>query len=331
MLKLLVYADGTPDARKALGFAAALRRRLGAELAVITVRPGTHAAEEPAPVGREIPLSQAAALPRGPRILLEALAVLVAEGVLAQPGGITLRDMSKGHMFVCKTPDGGRIPFYESFGPFVESLNREVDEHGYDLLVISRPRRGKMGRLVRGDATRMLTLDLHTSLLVVRGGGPQSRYLVCADGSAACRPQFALLRHLLPAIAPPVNLVFVPQPAMTAAKIEEVHTYLGQARQWLTGCGTASAIMTPAGSSPAEAILLAAGEDSVIVLGASLRHDVYRRMRGSLPMEIMRATAASVLLVKRPPEAGADFQKDSPACPVNDGADRSGPQPGASR
>lgn len=315
MLKILVYTDGTPAVHSALRFAVELKKRcLETELAVITVRSGTHAAEEPPPVGREIALTEVAALPVGLQILAAAMETLVAQGVLERPPGITLSDMSKGHMFVSKGLDGARIPFYESFGPFVETLNREVDEHGYDLLIIAPPRHGKLGRLVRGDTTRKLALDLHTSLLVVRGGGPTSRYLVCADGSVAARRQFPLLRQLLPAIGPPVDLMCVQEPNMDAQKIKEAQECLRHAREWLSACGKQGAIVMKAGTVPAEEILVAAGHDTVIVMGASLRHDVYRRMLGSLPMQIMARTAASVLLVKRPPEAGADFMKDPLVC-----------------
>jgi hypothetical protein len=44
------------------------------------------------------------------------------------------------------------------------------------------------------------------------------------------------------------------------------------------------------------------------MMGASLRHDVYRQTRGSLPMRLLSCASASILLVKAPPEAdpGAD-------------------------
>jgi nucleotide-binding universal stress UspA family protein len=314
MLKLLVYTDGTPASQEALRFAAALRQRLGAELAVVTVRSGTHAAEEPAPVGRELPLSQRAQLPQGPRRLLTALDELVDQDVLARPAGITLRDMPKGHMFVCKGADGTRIPFYELFGPFVEALNREVDEHGYDLLLIAPPRRGAMGRLVRGDTTRKLALDLHTSMLVVRGGGPRSRYVVCTDGSAASRRQFSLLGQLLPAISTPVELVCVATSEMQTSRCQEIQAWLQQAQDWLEACGQGGTVAIKKGQDPVRAILETAGREAIIVLGASLRHDVYRRVRGSLPLQVLAAAEASVLLVKRPAAAGVEFLKDPAVC-----------------
>jgi nucleotide-binding universal stress UspA family protein len=39
----------------------------------------------------------------------------------------------------------------------------------------------------------------------------------------------------------------------------------------------------------------------VIVMGASLRHDVYRRLMGSLPLRVLARTSSSVLLAKQPP------------------------------
>jgi nucleotide-binding universal stress UspA family protein len=314
MLKLMVYTDGTPASHGALRFAAALRQGLEAELVVVTVRSGTHAAEEPAPVGRPIALLQSPTLPLGPRILLDALAVLVDEGLLERPANVTLHDMPKGHVFVCKAADGARFAFYEVFGPFVEALNHEVDEHGYDLLVIAPPQRGKMGRLVRGDTTRKLALDLHTSLLVVRGGGPRSRYVVCADGSAASRRLFSLLGQMLPAIAAQVELVCVASSETQSDRLQEIQIWLRQAQEWLNACGQGGIAVLKAGNSPLEAILEAAGREAVIVLGASLRHDVYRRMRGSLPMRVLQHTPSSVLIVKRLPEEDIDFLKDPYAC-----------------
>jgi hypothetical protein len=44
--------------------------------------------------------------------------------------------------------------------------------------------------MMLGDISRKLVLDLHRSVLITRGGRPNSRFLVCADGSAAAKRQF---------------------------------------------------------------------------------------------------------------------------------------------
>jgi nucleotide-binding universal stress UspA family protein len=315
MIRLLAYTDGRPAASKALGFAAALAKRLEAQLAVITVRSGTHAAEDPPPVGGALPLARRADLPRGMHVLVQAAETLAVAGVLEMPAAITIRDIPKGHMFVCNAPGGRRIAFYECFGHLVETLNREVDEHGYHLLIIAQPRRGRWGDRIVGNPARKLALDLHTSLLVVRGGGPDSRYLVCTDGSASSRRQLPLLRQLLPAIASPLQLLWVRRPGRPAAEVLAARESLDQVAGWLARCGKPPAVQATEGEGVAERILAAAGEDAVIMLGASLRHDVYRRLVGSLPLRILARTPSSVLLAKRPPEEDCDGIGDLSGCP----------------
>jgi nucleotide-binding universal stress UspA family protein len=314
MIKLLVYTDGKPAAIPALHFAAELTKRLSTELAVITVRRGTHATEEPPPVGVEFSIEDRDSLPVGLQILAGAVDALAAEGLLEPQPRVTIRDVPSGHMFVCKAKTGERIPFYECFGHFIETINNEVDRNGYNLLVISPPRRKGLGRLVAGDTTRKLALDLHTSVLIARSGGPDSRFLVCADGSASARRQFPLLKNLLRAIREPVELVWVKKPDDDEDASKAAAECLQHARNWLENCDRNGSVHRLEGDNPAELIVKAAGDKAVIVMGASLRHDVYRRMLGSLPMQVLTQTDASVLLVKLPPEADSDFFKDPFTC-----------------
>ncbi|RJQ71445.1 MAG: universal stress protein [Desulfobacteraceae bacterium] len=314
MIKLLVYTDGKPDALRALHFAAQLKKRLKAELGVITIRPGTHAAEEPPPIGVSLTADQSAELPRGLHILRDAARVLVDETVLAPIDSIIIRDIPKGHIFVCKGLNDERIPFYECFGSFVEVINKEIEEHHYQMLIAAPPQRSKLGRLVVGNTTRKLALDLHTSLLVVRGGGPDSRFMVCLDGSPSAHRQFPLLEKLLPAIVPPIDLLFVRPPEAEAQLLQEAEACLQRAKDWLYGCGKLGTIMQREGSRRTETVIETAGDDAVIVMGASLRHDVYRRMLGALPLQVLERTPASVLLVKQLPEDGTDFMKDPFTC-----------------
>jgi nucleotide-binding universal stress UspA family protein len=309
MIKLLVYTDGRPEAPRALHFAAELKRRLEAELSVMTVRPGTHAAEEPPPVGTTLTIDQHTSLPPGLQILLHAASVLVDKAVLTPIDSIKIRDVPQGYMFFCNGAADERIAFYECFGHFVEAINKEVDEHGYHLLIAAPPRRSRFGRLVAGNTTRMLALDLHTSLLVVRGGGPDGRFLVCADGSPSARRQFPMLQQLLPAIQQPVDLLCVHPPDADPQIVAEADACLQQAGQWLAGCQKLGVVDVRESRNRTDTILEAAGETSIIMMGSSLRHDVYRRMMGTLPMQILERTSSSVMLVKRLPEGDPDFMK----------------------
>ncbi|KPJ78537.1 MAG: hypothetical protein AMJ54_03420 [Deltaproteobacteria bacterium SG8_13] len=314
MMKLLVYTDGKPAAAKALAFAAELKKRLVSELAVITVRSGTHATEEPPPVGIDFPLTDRNSLPEGLQALVDAIDVLEATGLMHRPRSIRIQDIARGHLFVCRTVADERIAFYESFGHFIDSLNHEIERHQYSLLIISPQCLGKLQRLVKGDPVRKLALDLHTSVLVVRGGGPDSRYVVCADGSPSAQRQFPLLKGLLHSIRGPVDLVWVKKPDVKKQDIEAAEKCLQHAWNWLETCDRAGAVHRLEGENLVDLIVDAAGTSSVIVMGASLRHDVYRRMLGSLPMQVLSKTKSSILLAKLPPEADVDFMKAPFSC-----------------
>jgi nucleotide-binding universal stress UspA family protein len=313
-MKILVYTDGGATAGKALAFAAAWTRQLKAELAVITVRGGTHAMETPPPLGREVPSADWPQLPEGLQVLTSAARQLADSALIPLPPSIVIRETPHSHFFSCPAAAGPAVTLHECFGHFIESLNREIDRHRFDLLIIAPPPRSRMRRLVLGDTTRKLALELHTSVLIVREGLPDSRLVICADGSASGKRAFPLLQKLIPGVRKPVELTWVRTPGAAADDLARARHCLEQARQWLADCGRESRITQIEDAHPAEAITAAAGTDALVMLGASLRHDVYRRTRGSLPIRLLDRTRASVLLVKTPPQADRDSHRSQFAC-----------------
>ena len=313
-MKLLVYTDGGPTTDKAMAFAAHWVRHLQAELAVITVRSETHAMEIPPPLGREVPVADWDRLPEGLQLLTRAAGQLAETGLLTLPAGILIQETPHSHFFTCPGPDGRKIVFYECFGAFIEALNREIERHRYDLLIIAPPERGRMRRMLLGDTTRKLALDLSTSVLVVRGGTPESRLLLCVDGSASCKRAFPLLQHLLPTIGKPVEILWVRSSRVKAETADQAAHCLSRAAQWLEACGKPNRVNQIQNDHPAEAISAAAGEDALVVIGASLRHDVYRRTLGTLPIRLLACTSASVLLAKAPPEDDPGTYRGKFAC-----------------
>ncbi len=303
-MKILVYCDSSALSERALHFAARLERKLEVELAVITVRSGTHAIEPPPPFGAQIDLADTGHLPPGLQVLAHAVDVFCAEGLLDRDGArkARVRELPNGHLFVCTSKKGKRIPFYVCFGHMMETLNHETDIHGYDLLIIAPPRRGRLRRMVLGDTTRKLVLDLHTSVLIVRRGRTQGRYVICVDGSTAATRQLGMLKRFLPAISDTLEVIWVRTPEDDADTAQAAEAHLRNLENWLAEAGRPCDIIRAQGERPADVIAQAAGDESVILLGASLRHDVYRRFVGSLPMQILTRTSASVLLVKGLPE-----------------------------
>jgi nucleotide-binding universal stress UspA family protein len=313
-MKILVYLDEKTDFPRVLSFAAALRTRLGAELAVVTVQPGTQAIEDlPAP-GVPLSLQEKDRLPAGVQMLVEALENLIGTGLLLPQDSLTIKDIPLGHLFTGTTPAGERLPFYACFGHRVETLNRLVDEQSFHLLIASPPPSPGLSRFIAGDITRNLILDLHTSLLFVREGGPDDRFLVCADGSPSSRRVFPFLKHMLPAVKDPLEILWIQQTANGPETVRAAEQCLAHAVEWLGNCGRKAVFHRLRGDRPADLILQAAGSPAVIVLGASLRHDLVRRLKGSLPLEIITRTKSSVLLVKLPHEADAAFFKAPFTC-----------------
>lgn len=307
MFKILLYTDGQSYSTKALHLAADLKHQLNAELSIITVRSGTHATESIPPVGVDFSLSRKSELPKGIQILIHALENLTSTGLFIPPTNITIHDISNGYIFAYKTLSGDRVPFSIRYGHFIEVLNQEVVEKNYNLVIIAPPRRNRLRRFVLGDTTRILALDLHAPILVVRGGNLNSKFMICEDGSPSARQIFPFLKQLFPAIRKTMEIIWVQNPELSETESQSARAYLDKLSAWLDKYGKTNALVEVTADQPIDSILNKAGDDSVIVLGASLRHDVYRRMLGSLPLQVISKTESSVLLVKHLPESEIDL------------------------
>ena len=313
-VKILIYLDDKTANEKVIRIGTALSLNLAAELTFLTVRSTTPATEEPPPVGVDLPRDRWNELQPGIQVLTQAMNELMETGFLLSQSHINIRAVRNGYLFLAETPSGSRVPFYERYGHLTEILNHEVDEHLHDMVVIGAPRRSGLGRFVPGDRARRLVLDLHGSVFLVRGGDLNSRFLVCADGSPSARRLFPLLKKLLPSVQERVDLIWVREPGLTEEEVRQAKEYLEGARAWLDRCGKKGDLLLQEGDRPQEVIVEEAGLDSVVVMGASLKHDVHHRVRGSLPLQILSKTESSLLLAKLPPELGIDFFKDLSIC-----------------
>jgi len=313
-LKILVAIDRKPTSAAAIQAAAQIAERLNTELSVITVRHGTHATETPPPVGVDIPVQDRSSLPDGIRILLQAADTLAASGYLNPVTRIRLRDLPYGHVFFLHKVSGERMLFSERFGNLVDELNHEIAENQFDLVIIAAPRRGPLGRFAPMNIPRKLALDLHCSFLVVRGGMPDGRYVVCADGSPSSRRIFPFLKRLLPSIRGRIELVCVQKPTPDPKDVAQAEHCLTLASAWLARCGKDIRVLRLLEAKRLKAILEAAGRDAIIVMGESHMHDVRRRTLGTLPMKVLPRTEASFLMVKQPTEPDPEMFEESFSC-----------------
>lgn len=307
-MNLLTLVSAKPEeSARALELSSGIAARIPGEWTVAAVRRGTPAAEPPPPLGEELCAAARADLPPGLRILLDAAERLRAAGLLSPFSGIRLREEARGMSFHLDRPTGGHVTFVERFGDAVEELNREVDEHAVDLVVLAAPRRGPLGRFAPLNVPRRFALDLHASFLVARRGGLDGRVLVCADGSPSSHRIFPFLEKMLPALGGPIELLCAHRPDSPPEEHRRAARCLNAAAAWLARSGRRAAISRPVGPRRHRVILDAAGAEALIVLGESGKHDVRRRTIGTLPLRILAHTDASVLLVKQPAAPDPDW------------------------
>lgn len=301
MLKILVYTDGNPETAKALKIGAVLKSRLQVAMDVMTIRSGTHATEKTPLTGVDIPILRDEVISPGMRILVNALKDLTHVNLIHQQSSVKIREISGGYLFVCNSSAGDPVHFLEKFGHIVEELNHEVAENHDNLVIASLKQRGALGSMGIGDSARSLALDLQTSVFFARGGDFKSRFLICADGSPSSKRIFPMLRILSPAIEGFITVAWVRTSKADHKEILAAKRCLDEAQNWLKTCGKEVEILELKGDRPLDVLLQQARDDSVVVMGASLKHDLVRRTLGSLPIRMLAKTKSSVLVIKRPP------------------------------
>jgi len=304
-MKIFAYIEDTPLCTIALHTAGRLAQRLGADLAVMTSRTGTVISEPEPPLGRDLARSEWHGLPPGLALLTHALAALEEIGVMERTEAIRIREET-GDVRVFRVPmaAGHTATFQVCFGPPLPTIQAAVEGGGeHDLLVIADPGKKGLHRVVTTNLAHRTALDTMISVLAVKGEHLDSRVILCADGSKSARRAYPLLRQLLPALGGRVDVLGVHE-RLAQDEVKETCVICAErARTWLTNAGKESTIHIKEGENAVDVILAEGGDDALIVLGASLRSDLARRLKGSVPMHVMERSRASVLLVKALPEA----------------------------
>ena len=140
------------------------------------------------------------------------------------------------------------------------------------------------------------------SLLAVKGEHLDSRVYLCADGTRSARRAYPVLNWMLPALNQNIDVIGVTE-TKAAETLKEACVHCAQrARAWLESEDKKSQVLIREGKQVDEVILKEAGDDAIIVMGASLRSDFNRRLKGSVPLRVIEKGKATVLLAKSLPE-----------------------------
>jgi nucleotide-binding universal stress UspA family protein len=302
-MKILAYLEDTPLCTVALRTAGRLALRLEVPLTVMTTRVSTVATEPEPPLGRDVARDEWLALPPGLVRLTRALAELEGLGVVPVTDAIRIREEAGDvRVFRLRTTRDTEVTFQVRFASPLAAIQEAVAREGFDLLVIGDPGKKGLHRVVTTNLAHRAALDTMVSVLAVKNDHLDARVVLCADGSKSARRAYPLLRQLLPALGGRVDVLGVHEYRAEDLVKETCVVCAERARSWLTDSGKESQVHIKEGEQADEVIVQEVGDDALVVLGASLRSDLARRLKGSVPMRVMERSRASVLLVKTLPE-----------------------------
>jgi nucleotide-binding universal stress UspA family protein len=290
----LVYTDGSPQSAEAVRSAARLVKAGKGRLDVLTVADPLPYKEE-AQNRNDIPTADWPSLPAGlEKLAMGILPLLVEEGLTPLPQTLSFREEPDNRYSIRLTDVNGQpLRLWVSYTGSYDAITQLTEEADHDMVVVSASSSGLLGRILGKDLTSKLALNLPTSLLVVKEPvHVTTPFVLCSDGSDSSRRAFGALRRLVPLLKSSVHILINEGQDPTP-----LHA-------WLDKRHLAGHVMTmPADlEDPAGEIIRIVHPGQVLVLGASLRATLAKKVQGSVPQEIIRRGGFSVLLSKELPD-----------------------------
>ncbi len=305
-MRIIIYHDESELSVAALRTGARLASRLGQPFTVITARPGTDPIEQQPHYGEDLERQQWESLPPGLNLLAQALLEMESMGFVEPLDKITPQEEPDGERgFNVQTKDGHALRFTVHFSDPFDAIESEIytqEEGQYTLLVIADPGKKGIHRMFTSNLAHRACLDLMTSVLAVKGEHLDEPVYLCADGSSSARRAYPVLNWMLPALPGGFRVIGVTLTQAEKVLKETCEQCAKRARAWLDAEGKDTEVLIREGEDPAQTIIDEAGEDAIIVMGASMRSDLSKRLMGSVSMSILENSKSTVLLAKALPD-----------------------------
>jgi len=305
-MRILIYHDDSELSVAALRTGANLAERLGQPFTVMTARPGTVPIEQQPSYGEDLERAHWETLPPGLKLLAQALEEIETMGYVDPVDKITPQEEPSGERgFFAQTRAGHTVRFTVQFGDFFESIQNEVyaqDDSHYTLLVIADPGKKGIHRMFTSNLAHRACLDLMTSVLAVKGEHLDESVILCADGSSSARRAYPVLNWMLPALPGRFKVIGVTLTQAEEVLKETCEECAKRARAWLAAEDKETELLIREGEDPAQTIIDEAGGDAIIVMGASMRSDLSKRLLGGVSMSVLENSNATVLLAKALPD-----------------------------
>ena len=304
-MRIIIYHDESDLSLAALRTGASLALRLDLPFSVITARPGTVPIEQQPNYGEDLERAYWETLPPGLKLLAQALEVTETMDLVEPVDKIKLLEEPSGERgFFVQTRTGHNLRFMVRFGDPFEVIEREVyarEENHHSLLVIADPGKKGIHRMFTSNLAHRACLDLMTSVLAVKGEHLDESVFLCADGSSSARRAYPVLNSMLPALPGHFKVIGVTLTQAEEVLKETCEECAKRARAWLAAEGKDTEVLIREGDDPAQTIIDEAGDKAIIVVGASIRSDLSKRLLGGVSISVLESSKATVLLAKALP------------------------------
>lgn len=304
-MKITIYHDDSELSLAALRTGVCLAERLEKPFTIVTTRPGTVPIEQQPTYGEDLDRDQWETLPPGLKLLSEALEEIEAMGFVKPVDKIKPQVEPTGErVFYVQNLAGRNICFTVCFGDPFDAIQSQIyskDEGSETLLVIADPGKKGIHRMFTSNLAHRACLDLMTSVLAVKGEHLDAPVFLCADGSSSARRAYPVLNGLLPALPGPFKVIGVTLTQAEQVLKETCEACAKRARAWLAAEGKETELVIREGENTAQTIMDEAGDQAIVVIGASMRSDLSKRLLGGVSMSVLEDGKATVLLAKALP------------------------------
>tara|TARA_Y100000996_G_scaffold67213_1_gene45399 strand:- start:197 stop:1090 length:894 start_codon:yes stop_codon:yes gene_type:complete len=173
-------------------------------------------------------------------------------------------------------------------GDIIGELREEVQSRNYDVTIIG------------GSGKRSMSHDLiqyiDSSILVVKGFDSEKKYriLLVIDDSPNMKKVLKYGVRVAQAFKIEVDFLVA---SKNNTLLDDNKTVMNYSNKYLRRCNVKSNVLSEIGN-PEEKIIKAAGNNHIIIMGASIKSPIAKFFQSSIPLEVMKSCNCPVLIVK---------------------------------
>ena len=173
-------------------------------------------------------------------------------------------------------------------GDIIGELRDEVQSGRYDVTIIG------------GSGKRSMSHDLiqyiDSSILVVKGFDSEKKYriLLVIDDSPNMKKVLKYGVRVAQAFKIEVDFLVA---SKNNTLLDDNKTVMNYSNKYLRRCNVKSNVLSEIGN-PEEKIIKAAGNNHIIIMGASIKSPIAKFFQSSIPLEVMKSCNCPVLIVK---------------------------------